>query len=73
MSRTVSYSWGPREGSLPRASEEAAERLLAAAKAAGTIRDWDADTGWRSLWIVGRPGKALRELRRKLLGLWEGS
>lgn len=73
MSRTVSYSWGPREASLPRTSEAAAERLLDAAKAAGVVRDWDADTGWRSLWIVGRPGPALRELRRKLSGLWEGS
>lgn len=68
MSRTVSYSWGPREHSLPD-SEEAA-RLLQRAHRDGVVSQWDADTGWRSLWFVGRPGPKLRALRRALWRLW---
>ena len=67
MSRTVSYSW-EREHSLPWC--EQAERLLQRAQRDGVVSQWDSDTGWRSLWFVGKPGAKLRALRRELWRLW---
>lgn len=68
MSRTVSYSWGPREHSLP--WRDAAERLLQRAQRDGVICQWDSDTGWRAVWFTGKPGPKLRALRRALWRLW---
>lgn len=67
MSRTVSYSWD-RVRPLP--SRDAAERLLQRAQRDGVVSQWDSDTGWRSLWFVGKPGPRLRALRRDLWRLW---
>lgn len=69
MSRIVGYDWGPREHSLP--ASERAEVLLRKAQRDGVIIQWDADTGWRSLWFQGRPGPKLRALRRELQRMWE--
>lgn len=68
MSRTVSYSWGPREHSLP--CEREAEALLQRAQRDGVVSQWDSDTGWRALWFTGKPGPKLRALRRELWRLW---
>ena len=62
--RVVTYRW---EGPDPLPEREA---LLAQAQRAGTLTVWDADPGWRVVWIQGPPGPALRAVRDALAAAW---
>ena len=62
--RVVSYYW---QSAAPLPEKEA---LLARALRTGVLTDWDADPGWRVVWIQGPPGAALRAVRDSLAAAW---
>jgi hypothetical protein len=58
--RVVTYLW-ESEAPMPEA-----EALLDKAQRAGVLTLWDADPGWRVVWIQGPPGEDLRRVRDAL-------
>lgn len=67
VTRTVGYSWQHGD---PLPEHEAAEREILRAVEAGTVLQWDADPGWRCVWLTGRPGADLRRLVDGLRARW---
>lgn len=62
--RVVTYRWESEEPLVE------ADAILRRAKRTGVLTDWDADPGWRVVWIQGRPCEALRLVRDVLSAQW---
>lgn len=60
MSRKISYHWVSDQ---PLRGQTHIEALLVRAQASGFVHEWGADSGWRALWLTGKPGAFLRTLR----------
>ena len=66
--KVVGYQW--QSDVAPLSHETEATALLDAARAAGVVSQWDADTGWRCVWVHGWPGADLRAVRDQLAAWW---
>ena len=61
-SRVATYKYDVQSGF----DESAVEEVLAQARAAGTVTEYDTGRG-RVCWFEGAPGEAMRALRKRVL------